>query len=86
MELIKTTLEEIAKRKNIVLKDIKLNNKEIKRYREIAFKETDTDLEELNEKQINEFYNFTKESIFSFKINPYQKNTFLIRLLNKIMN
>jgi hypothetical protein len=86
MELIKTTLEEIAKRKNIVLKDMKLNNKEIKRYREIAFKKPDTDLEELNEKQINEFYNFTKESIFSFKINPYQKNTFLIKLLNKIMN
>lgn len=86
MELIQKYLKEIAKRKNIALQEIKLNSKEIKRYRDIAFKEPDTDLEELNEKQINEFYNFTKESIFSFKINPYQKNTFLINLLNKIMN
>ena len=85
MELIKKTLEQIAKVKHYELKEIQLTSKEIKRYREIAFKETETDLNELNEKQINEFYNFTKESIFSFKINPYRKNTFLINILNKII-
>ena len=85
MELIKETLEDIAKRKKILLVDIKLNNKEIKKYREIAFNKPDTDLEALTEKQINEFYNFTKESIFSFKINPYRKESILIDILTKIM-
>ena len=85
MELIKETLEDIAKRKKILLVDIKLNNKEIKKYREIAFNKPDTDLEALTEKQINEFYNFTKESIFSFKINPYRKKSILIDVLTKIM-
>ena len=85
MELIKETLEAIAKRKKILLIDMKLNSKEIKKYREIAFNKPDTDLEELDEKQINEFYNFTKESIFSFKINPYRKESILIDILTKIM-
>ena len=84
MELIKETLEKIAKVKKYELKEIKLSSKEIKRYREMAFKETETDLNLLDEKQINEFYNFTKDSIFSFNINPYRKNTFLINMLNKI--
>ena len=86
MELIKDSLEKIAKRKNIILLDIKLNSKEIKKYKDIAFNKPDTDLEELDEKQVNEFYNFTKECIFSFNINPYRKNTFLINMLNKIIN
>ena len=85
MELIKETLEKIAKEKKIELKDMKLNSKEIKKYKQIAFKEIDTDLEGLNEKQINEFYNFTKESIFSYQINPYRKNTLLMKILNKII-
>ena len=84
MELIKETLEKLAKVKKYELKEIKLSSKEIKRYREMAFKETETDLNLLDEKQINEFYNFTKDSIFSFNINPYRKNTFLINMLNKI--
>ena len=84
MELIKETLEKLAKEKKYELKEIKLSSKEIKRYREMAFKETETDLNLLDEKQINEFYNFTKDSIFSFNINPYRKNTFLINMLNKI--
>jgi palmitoyltransferase len=85
MELIKETLEKIAKEKKIELKDMKLNSKEIKKYKQIAFKEIDTDLEGLNEKQINEFYNFTKESIFSYQINPYRKNTLFMKILNKII-
>ena len=86
MELIKESLEQIAGKKNIELQEIKLTSKEIKKYKHIAFNEPDTDLEKLNEKQINEFYNFTKESIFSYQINPYRKNTLLINILNKIMN
>ena len=86
IKLIKDSLEQIAKKKNIILQEIKLNNKEIKKYREIAFNKPDTDLEKLDEKQVNEFHNFTKECIFSFNINPYRKNTFLINMLNKIIN
>ena len=54
-------------------------------YKDIAFNKTDTDLDTLNEKQINEFYSFAKESIFSFKINPYYKNTPLLNILNKLI-
>ena len=86
MELIQDSLEKIAEKKKIVIHDIKLTSKEIKKYRQIAFKEIDTDLDSLDEKQVNEFYNFAKESIFSFQINPYKKNTMLINFLNKIMN
>ena len=86
MKLIKDSLEQIAKKKKFELKEIKLTVKEIKKYKHIAFNEPDTDLEQLDEKQVNEFYNFTKECIFSYQINPYRKNTLLINILNKIMN
>ena len=65
--------------------EVKLNKKEKINYKDIAFNKTDTDLDALNEKQINEFYSFAKESIVSFKINPYYKNTPLLNILNKLI-
>lgn len=85
MKLIVEALEQIAYKKNIKIVQVKLNHKEIMKYKEIAFKKTDTDLETLNEKQINEFYSFAKESIFSYQINPYLKKSFLINILNKLI-
>ena len=85
MKSIIDALEEIAKKKKIKIVELKLSTKDIMKYKDIAFRQTDTDLETLNEKQINEFYSFAKESIFSFKINPYYKNTPLLNILNKII-
>ncbi len=85
MKLIIETLEQVAKSKNYKIVEVKLNNKEIMKYKDIAFNQTDTDLETLNEKQINEFYSFAKESIFSYQLNPYLKNTVFLNILNKII-
>ena len=85
MKLIIEALEQISKKKNHKIVEVKLNAKEIAKYKDIAFKQTDTDLETLNEKQINEFYSFAKESIFSYKINPYYKDTILLNILKKII-
>jgi len=85
MKLIIEALEQIAEKKKYKIVELKLNSKEIKKYKDIAFKQTDTDLETLNEKQINEFYSFAKESIFSYKINPYYKSTVFLDILNKII-
>ena len=85
MKLIIEALEQIADRKKYKIVELKLNSKDIMKYKNIAFKQTDTDLDKLNEKQINEFYSFAKESIFSYQINPYRKDTVLINILNKII-
>ena len=85
MKVIIEALEQISNKKNHKIVEVKLNSREIAKYKEIAFKKTDTDLETLNEKQINEFYSFAKESIISYKINPYYKNTLLLNILNKIV-
>ena len=85
MKLIIEALDEIAKKKNYKIVEVKLNNKEIMKYKNIAFNQTDTDLETLNEKQINEFYSFAKESIFSYQLNPYLKKTVFLNILNKII-
>ena len=85
MKSIMEALEQIAQKKKYKIVEIKLSQKDIFKYKDIAFKKTDTDLNTLNEKQINEFYSFAKESIFSFKFNPYYKNTPLLNILNKII-
>ena len=85
MKSIIEALEEIAKNRNLKIEQVKLNHKEIMKYKDIAFRQTDTDLEALNAKQINEFYSFAKESIFSYNINPYYKNTPILNILNKII-
>ena len=85
MKLIMEALDEIAKKNNYKIVEVKLNNKEIMKYKNIAFNQTDTDLETLNEKQINEFYSFAKESIFSYQLNPYLKKTVFLNILNKII-
>ena len=85
MEAIVEALEQIAEKKKLKIAEVKLNKKEIMNYKDIAFNKTDTDLDTFNEKQINEFYSFAKESIFSFKINPYYKNTPLLNILNKLI-
>ena len=85
MKLIIEALEQIADRKKYKITKLKLSSRDIMKYKDIAFKHTDTDLETLNEKQINEFYSFAKESIFSYQINPYRKDTVLINILNKLI-
>lgn len=85
MKSIIEALEQIAEKKKCKIIEVKLSKRDIAKYKDIAFNKTDTDLDTLNEKQINEFYSFAKESIFSFKINPYYKNTPLLNILNKII-
>jgi hypothetical protein len=85
MKLIIEALEQIAARKKYKIVELKLSSRDIMKYKNIAFKQTDTDLDTLNEKQINEFYSFAKESIFSYQINPYRKDTVLINILNKLI-
>ena len=85
MKLICEALEDVAKKQNLKIQKIKLNDKLIQKYKKMAFKEVDTDLETLKENEINEFYSFAKESIESYKINPYKKNEKLIlKILTKI--
>jgi hypothetical protein len=85
MKSIIDALEQIAKIKNLKIVQVKLSHKDIMKYKDIAFRQVDTDLETLNEKQINEFYSFAKESIFSYQINPYYKNTPFLNILNKLI-
>ena len=85
MKSIMITLEQIAKGRNIIIKNVKLKNEDIIKYKNIAFNKMETELEDLDERQISEFYNFAKESIVSYNINPYIKNTMILKILRKIM-
>ena len=73
LNLIKDTLNNMAKKKNYKIEIKELLPEEIKKYKHITFYEPEFDIDSLNEQDLNSFYNFTLQSIIIFKKNPYYK-------------
>lgn len=73
MKILREILIEVAKVKKYTFHFKQLSGDEIQKYKHITFYEPETDLEKLTEEEINTFYNFTEQSVFIFRRNPYNK-------------
>ena len=70
-QILREILIEVAKVKKYTFHFKQLSGDEIQKYKHITFYEPETDLEKLTEEEINTFYNFTEQSVFIFRRNPY---------------
>ena len=73
LRIIRDTLVKVAKEKKFNIKEKKLNENEIKKFKDITFNQPDYNLDLINEEELNNFYSFCIQSLFVFKQNPYQQ-------------